>query len=52
MYDTLDIGPCGIDGRVEGEAGLVDSEVGAAPVHYLTLKVYFHLGERGKTAKS
>lgn len=43
MYDTLNIGPCRIDGRVESEASLVHPEIGAAPVHYLTLKVYLHL---------
>lgn len=46
MNNTLDIGPWGVDGRVEGEASLVDPEIGAAPVHYLTLKVYLHLESR------
>lgn len=46
MYDTLDIGPCSVDGGVEDEAGLVDPEIGAAPVYYLTLKVYLHLESR------
>lgn len=43
MYNTLDIGPCSIDGRVEDKASLVDPKVGASPVHYLTLKIYLHL---------
>lgn len=43
VYDTLDIRTRGIDGRVEKKAGLVDPEIGAAPIHYLTLKVYLHL---------
>lgn len=51
MYDTLDIRPCGVDGGVEIEAGLVDAEVGAAPVDYLTLKVYLHLESRWQTTK-
>lgn len=46
MYDRLDIGPCSVDGGVEGEAGLVDPKIGAAPVDYLTLKVYLHLESR------
>lgn len=43
MYNTLDIGPCSIDGRVEHEAGLIDSQVGASSVYDLTLKVYLYL---------
>lgn len=43
MYNTLDIGPSSKDGRVENEASLVDPEVGAAPVHDLTLEIYLHL---------
>lgn len=46
MYDTVDIGPRSIDGRVEVEAGLVDPEISAAPVHHLTLTVYLHLESR------
>ena len=46
MYDTLDIGPCSIDGGVEGETSLVDPEISAASVHNLTLKVYLHLESR------
>lgn len=46
MYDTLDIGPCSIDSRVEGETGLVDPEISAASVHNLALKVYLHLESR------
>lgn len=43
MNDTFHIRPCRIDGGVQSEAGLVDSQIGAAPVHDLTLKVYLHL---------
>lgn len=43
MYDALDIRPCSVDGRVESKASLVDPEVGATPVHYLTLEVNLHL---------
>ena len=37
--DALDIGPGGVDGRVESEASLVHPQVGASPVHYLPLHV-------------
>ena len=43
VYDTLDVGPCSINGRVKSKTGLVDPEVCASSVHYLTLKVYLHL---------
>lgn len=43
VHDALDVGPRGVDGAVEVEAGQVDPEVGASPVHYLTLKVDLHL---------
>lgn len=49
MDNTLDVRPGSVDGRVENEAGLVDPEVGAAPVHNLTLNVDLHLeSNRGK----
>lgn len=35
--NALHIRPCGINGRVEGEASRVDPEVGATAVHYLSL---------------
>lgn len=43
VYDTLDIRTRGVDGRVESETSLVDSKVGAAPVHYFTLEINLHL---------
>lgn len=43
VHDTLDIRPCGVNGRMKGEARLVDPKVCASSVHYLTLKVYLHL---------
>lgn len=48
MYDTLDVGPRSIDGRVEGEAGLVEPEVSAAPIHDLSLEVYLHLESKAE----
>lgn len=43
MHDAPDIRPGGIDGGVQREASLVDSQVSAPTVHYITLEVYFNL---------
>ena len=46
MKDAPYVGPGGMDGRVEAEAGLVDAEVGGARVDHLALHV--HLEEAGR----
>ena len=42
MNDALDVGSGLMDGRVEHEARLVDSEVGRPLFHAVTLHVHFH----------
>lgn len=51
VYDALDVGPRGVDGGVQGEAGLVDPQVGAAPVYHLPLEVDLHLEGRASNQR-
>ena len=43
VHDTPHVRACSIDGRVQCEASLVHTEVGAPTVHYVSLQVDFNL---------
>lgn len=53
MYvnNTLHIRPGRVNGRVKSKASLVHPEVGAPPVHYLSLEVDLHLEDEAKKNK-